>query len=125
MLLFSFEIFYFSLQGRLFSYPDTHRHRLGANYQQIPINCPMNPVKNYQRDGPMCVNKNQGGAPNYYPNSYGGPAQSAKYLEHRYKTSTPDVARYNSADLDNFSQVQSFWADVSESVIIMLYVNTT
>ena len=28
------------LQGRLFSYPDTHRHRLGANYDQIPINCP-------------------------------------------------------------------------------------
>ena len=48
------------MQGRLFSYPDTHRHRLGANYQQIPINCPMSTVKNYQRDGPMCVNKNQG-----------------------------------------------------------------
>jgi len=28
------------LQGRLFSYPDTHRHRLGANYDQLPINCP-------------------------------------------------------------------------------------
>ena len=28
------------LQGRLFSYPDTHRHRLGGNYDQIPINCP-------------------------------------------------------------------------------------
>lgn len=28
------------LQGRLFSYPDTHRHRLGANFDHIPINCP-------------------------------------------------------------------------------------
>jgi len=28
------------LQGRLFSYPDTHRHRLGVNYKQIPVNCP-------------------------------------------------------------------------------------
>ena len=28
------------LQGRLFSYSDTHRHRLGANYLQIPVNCP-------------------------------------------------------------------------------------
>ncbi len=28
------------LQGRLFSYPDTHRHRLGPNYHTIPINCP-------------------------------------------------------------------------------------
>lgn len=28
------------LQARLFSYPDTHRHRLGVNYQNIPVNCP-------------------------------------------------------------------------------------
>lgn len=28
------------LQARLFSYADTHRHRLGVNYQQIPVNCP-------------------------------------------------------------------------------------
>lgn len=28
------------LQGRLFSYPDTHRHRLGPNYLQLPVNCP-------------------------------------------------------------------------------------
>ena len=49
------------LQGRLFSYHDTHLHRLGANYLQIPINCPYaTRVKNYQRDGPMCVDDNQG-----------------------------------------------------------------
>ena len=49
------------LQGRLFSYPDTHRHRLGANYEQIPINCPYRTkVSNGQRDGPMRVNNNGG-----------------------------------------------------------------
>ena len=49
------------LQGRLFSYPDTHRHRLGTNYLQIPINCPYRTkVSNYQRDGPQCVTDNQG-----------------------------------------------------------------
>ena len=49
------------LQGRLFSYSDTHRHRLGTNYLQIPVNCPYNArVKNYQRDGPQCVTDNQG-----------------------------------------------------------------
>lgn len=49
------------LQGRLFSYPDTHRHRLGANYEQIPINCPYKAqVNNGQRDGPMRVDKNGG-----------------------------------------------------------------
>jgi len=61
------------LQGRLFSYPDTHRHRLGANYLQIPINCPYaSKVTNYQRDGAMCVNGNQGAEPNYEPNSIKG-----------------------------------------------------
>lgn len=49
------------LQGRLFSYPDTHRHRLGANYEQIPINCPYRArVNNGQRDVPMRVDNNGG-----------------------------------------------------------------
>jgi len=49
------------LQGRLFSYPDTHRHRLGTNYEQIPINCPYRAqTNNVNRDGPMRVDKNGG-----------------------------------------------------------------
>lgn len=40
------------LQGRLFSYVDTHFHRLGTNYMQLPINCPYRTkVTNNQRDG--------------------------------------------------------------------------
>ena len=62
------------LQGRLFSYPDTHRHRLGLNYTQIPVNRPLKAnVAHYQRDGLMTVNGNFGSAPNYEPNSFGGP----------------------------------------------------
>ncbi|ANZ74982.1 BA75_02005T0 [Komagataella pastoris] len=54
------------LQSRLFSYPDTHRHRLGVNYQQIPVNCPVAPVFAPQiRDGAMTVNGNLGSTPNY------------------------------------------------------------
>lgn len=52
------------LQSRLFSYPDTHRHRLGTNYQQLPVNAPVCPVANFQRDGAMAFN-NQGSRPNY------------------------------------------------------------
>lgn len=63
------------LQGRLFSYPDTHRHRLGANYLQLPINSPLYPANTHQRDGPMCI-YNGGRLPNYEPNSFGGPSQS-------------------------------------------------
>lgn len=64
------------LQGRLFSYPDTHRHRLGVNYTQIPINTPYAAkVNNYHRDGFMAVNGNGGRAPNYEPNTQNGPKQ--------------------------------------------------
>jgi len=61
------------LQGRLFSYHDTHIHRLGPNYHLLPINRPKAAVNYYQRDGFMNFGDNGGGAPNYYPNSFGGP----------------------------------------------------
>lgn len=57
------------LQSRLFSYSDTHRHRLGVNYQQIPVNCPLRAHNPFQRDGAMTVNGNYGSEPNY-PSSY-------------------------------------------------------
>ena len=61
------------LLGRLFSYPDTHRYRIGPNYLQLPINRPRNEVHTYNKDGAMRYEHN-GGAPVYAPNSYGGPA---------------------------------------------------
>uniref|UniRef100_A0A673K1L3 Catalase n=1 Tax=Sinocyclocheilus rhinocerous TaxID=307959 RepID=A0A673K1L3_9TELE len=100
------------LQGRLFSYPDTHRHRLGVNYLQLPVNCPYRTrVANYQRDGPMCMYDNQGGAPNYFPNSFSAPETQPRFIESKCKVS-PDVARYNSADDDNVAQVRTFFTEV-------------
>ena len=58
------------LQGRLLSYPDAHRYRLGGNYEQIPVNKPVTPVNNFERDGFMRVDGNGGGSPNYFPNSF-------------------------------------------------------
>lgn len=54
------------LQSRLFSYPDTHRYRVGPNFQQLPINAPrtVHKVANFQRDGSMAF-YNQGSRPNY------------------------------------------------------------
>jgi catalase len=71
------------LQGRLFSYPDTQRHRLGTNYAQIPVNCPYStkPANNYQRDGQMRTDGNGGSAPNFSPNGRGGPISDAKASE--------------------------------------------
>lgn len=53
------------LQARLFSYPDSQRHRLGVNYQQIPVNRPLVANNPYQRDGFMAINGNYGAMPNY------------------------------------------------------------
>lgn len=58
------------LQGRILSYPDAQRYRLGVNYEQIPVNrCPFS-VNNYQRDGRMRVDGNGGSTVNYYPNGF-------------------------------------------------------
>ncbi|MFH1237392.1 MAG: catalase [Candidatus Aenigmatarchaeota archaeon] len=59
------------LQGRLFSYGDAQRYRLGVNHHQIPVNAPRCPFNSYHRDGKMRVNDNAGSTIGYEPNSYG------------------------------------------------------
>ena len=69
------------LQGRLLSYPDAQRYRLGSNYEQIPVNrCPF-AVNNYQRDGLMAVNGNGEDSPNYFPNSFDDIVADESYKE--------------------------------------------
>lgn len=48
----------------------------------------------------------EGGAPNYYPNSFSAPENQPRCVESKF-TVSPDVARYNSADEDNVTQVQT------------------
>ncbi|KAJ2678518.1 catalase A [Coemansia spiralis] len=100
------------LQGRLFSYADTHRHRLGPNYHQIPINRPISGVNNQQRDGAMAINGNGGSAPNYEPNSFGGPSQTNVVAHTHAKNviARGEVARhtYEVTD-DDFAQVRDLY----------------
>jgi catalase len=68
------------LQGRILSYPDAQRYRLGVNFEQIPVNkCPY-AVNNYHRDGTMRVDDNGGSSANYFPNSF-----EDVYLDESYK----------------------------------------
>ncbi len=61
------------LNARVFAYPDAQRHRIGPNFNQLPVNSPINAkVANYQRDGSM--NLDNAGFPNYFPNTFNGPA---------------------------------------------------
>ncbi|MGD0645999.1 MAG: catalase [Candidatus Bathyarchaeia archaeon] len=76
------------LQGRLFAYNDAHRYRLGPNYLLLPVNQPKGvKVNNYERDGFMRFDGNEGDAPNYYPNSFGGPEPDAKAAEPVFEVS--------------------------------------
>lgn len=88
------------LQGRLFSYGDTQRYRLGVNHWQIPVNYPKN-AKNfhpYHRDGAMRIfNAAEGGSVSYYPNSYGEWEDSPEHQE-------PDLDIFGTADYHNFRE---------------------
>lgn len=57
------------LQARLFAYPDAQRHRLGVNYQSLPINRPRSYVENGYRDGMMRFDSNGGSSVNYIPHT--------------------------------------------------------
>ena len=59
------------LQGRLFSYGDAQRYRLGVNHHLIPVNAPKCPYHSYHRDGQMRVDDNAGSTIAYEPNSFG------------------------------------------------------
>ncbi|MDR1914645.1 MAG: catalase [Clostridiales bacterium] len=69
------------LQGRLFSYGDAHRYRLGVNHHQIPVNSPKNGYHAYHRDGKIRVDGNYGATTSYQPNSVNEWAEQPEYRE--------------------------------------------
>ena len=83
------------LQARLISYPDAHRYRLGVNYDALPVNAPKCPFATYNRDGAMALGDNGGSAPNYEPNSFGGPKADSRYNERPTTYADATVARYD------------------------------
>lgn len=92
------------LQGRLFSYGDTQRYRLGINHHQIPVNAPRAARGNsFHRDGAMRIDGNQGGMTNYEPNRFGAFAQDPRAVEP--VEAGGDVMRYDHReDADYYSQ---------------------
>jgi len=109
------------LQGRLFSYLDTQKSRLGTtNFHQIPVNAPKCPFQNFQRDGMMQTQIFKGRA-NYEPNSLaeagedGGPRESpqAGFVSAGHVTLESDPARKlrvrASKFADHYSQARLFY----------------
>jgi catalase len=103
------------LMGRIFSYHDTHLHRIGPNYQQLPVNAPKSPVHSYNKDGPMTY-RDAGSQPVYAPNSYGGPvADPERAAELGWSVEAAEIGRYayekHAAD-DDFVQPRALYRDV-------------
>ena len=115
------------LQARLFAYPDTHRYRIGANYQQLPVNRPHHPaaqVRNYQRDGSLRFDDNGGRGPNYEPNSFGGPVENSALKEAAYGFELQGFAQRFDKEYpgnDNYTQAGNLFrlmpADARERLI--------
>ncbi|MFA5849903.1 MAG: catalase [Bacteroidales bacterium] len=94
------------LQGRLLSYPDAQRYRLGVNYEQIPVNRSPYAVTNYQRDGYMQMGDNGGASPNYRPNSFDDIVADESYKEpaSQLDSNIADWYDRNEKDDDHYTQ---------------------
>jgi catalase len=99
------------LQGRIFSYHDAHRYRLGANYEQLPVNAPKSPTHTYQRDGFM-RREESSGHPNYWPNSMGGPEADPTVAEPQFEVSGKAGRHAYSHPNDDFIQPGALYEKV-------------
>lgn len=115
------------LQSRLFSYPDAHRHRIGANYQQLPVNQPQTkyPIANFQRDGQMAF-FNQGGRPNYLssidPIKFREPQYSLNSVHGRFVGEA--VAFLSEIRPEDFNAPRNLWRNVFSDESKQRFVET-
>ena len=99
------------LQGRIFSYSDAHRYRVGVNAHLLAVNrCPFG-VYNYQRDGCMATAQDYADQPNYHPNSFDGLKPDPAYKSFEFDLENTHVANYNrnENDDDHYTQPGLFY----------------
>jgi len=103
------------LLGRLFSYHDTHLHRIGTNYEQLPVNRPRSEVHTYNKDGAMRY-AHSGNQPVYAPNSYGGPrADPVGHADPSWFVEAGEIVRTAEglhAEDDDFIQAGNLYREV-------------
>jgi catalase len=113
------------LQGRLFSYGDTQRYRLGLNHHLIPVNRARCPVHSYHRDGQMRVDGNYGSTLSYEPNSYGEWQEQPDFSEPPLELSGA-AAHWNARDDDSdyFTQPGKLFRRMDKEQQETLFGNT-
>ena len=113
------------LQGRLFSYGDAQRYRLGVNHHMIPVNAPRCPFHSYHRDGAMRVDGNQGGTLGYEPNSFGEWREQPKFAEPPLELDgAADHWSHREDDDDYYSQPKALFRMMSADQKKQLFGNT-
>ncbi|WP_413495536.1 catalase [Morganella psychrotolerans] len=103
------------LQGRLFSYGDTQRYRLGVNHSQIPVNKPRCPFHNYHRDGAMRIDGNSGNSETYEPNSAGLFQEQPDFSEPPLSLEGAADHWNHREDTDYFSQPRALYELLSDA----------
>ena len=113
------------LQGRLFSYGDTQRYRLGVNHHSIPVNAPRCPVSSFHRDGAMRVDGNAGSTPGYEPNSSGTWSQQPQFAEPPLRLQgAADHWDFRKDDDDYFTQPGNLFRSMTAHHQQLLFDNT-
>ena len=101
------------LQGRLFSYPDTQLHRLGANFQQIPVNRPLVDVKNVDQEGEG-NQKHRTSDVNYQPSDNEGALVEDAHFKSVEMKLAGTTQQQRIAKIDNFEQAGDFYRGLSK-----------
>lgn len=112
------------LQGRLFSYGDAQRYRLGVNHHLIPVNAARCPVQSYHRDGAMRVDGNAGSTLGYEPNSYGKWQQQPEFAEPPLPLEGAAAHWNHRTDEDYYTQPGSLFRLMSPAQQQVLFGNT-
>ncbi len=112
------------LQGRLFSYGDAQRYRLGVNHHLIPVNAARCPVHSYHRDGAMRVDGNHGSTLGYEPNSYGVWADQPDFSEPPLSLEGAADHWNHRTDTDYFSQPGALFRLMTPAQRQVLFDNT-
>ena len=113
------------LQGRLFSYGDAQRYRLGVNHHQIPVNAPKCPVHSFHRDGAIRVDGNMGSTLHYEPNSYGEWQEQPDFAEPPLALEGAAARHdYRADDSDYYTQPGNLFRLMSPEQQQVLFENT-
>lgn len=112
------------LQGRLFSYGDAQRYRLGVNFNHIPVNAPRCPFQAYHRDGAMRTDGNLGGAKTYHPNSEGLWNNQPDFAEPPLPIEGPADHFDHYADDDHYEQPGNLFRLMTPAQQKVLFENT-